>query len=402
MKTTIEQGSNILWVDFLANAKRLADRQEQQRLVSNARRSHITHLVVDAKIPYGHATYPSQVAPHVGNWSDGRHAAWEGRDYLGELLETAHSAGLKVIANVNVFAEGTRRSRDGTAYDNKDWQVVYVRPASGDKPLDYVPAERYTEDSLFVNPIHEEVRAHQLAVLRELATGYELDGITLDRCRYPDIYGDFSELSRTQFERFMDCKVERWPDDIFTAEDEGGGRIKHGKLFQAWIEWRARNIKSFVREAKTLVKSLKPELLFCIYVGSWYPVYYQEGVNWASTTYRPQLDWTSPQYHEAGYADELDFLMTGCYYRDVYKQEAVDRGNAAWISVQGGIEQSLEALNGQIPLFASLFLNDYQDHPDQFAKAVRLCRGQSHGVMLFDVCYVEKYRWWDLLPTLLE
>ncbi|MFD0713265.1 alpha amylase family protein [Paenibacillus sp. GCM10027626] len=399
MKTVIEQGSNILWVDFLANGRRLADQHEQQRLVDNAKRSHITHLVVDAKIPYGHTTYPSKVAPHVSNWSDGRFAAWEGRDYLGELLEAAHAAGLKVIANVNVFAEGTRRSNDGIAYDKKEWQVVYVRPASNDKPLGFVPAEQYPEDSLFVNPIHEEVRMHQLAVLRELAAGYELDGIALDRCRYPNIYGDFSALSRMQFEQFIGRTAERWPEDIFT---ENEGRMERGKLFSAWIEWRARNIKSFVQEAKSLVKSLKPEALFCIYVGSWYPVYYQEGVNWASATYRPQLEWTSSLYHEAGYADELDFLMTGCYYRDVYKQEAVDRGTAAWVSVEGGIEQSHEAVNGQIPFFASLFLHDYQADSDQFAKAVRLCRERSHGVMLFDVCYLEMYSWWGILPALLK
>jgi len=405
LRASIEKGSNILWVDFLANGKRLADPQEQLKLVNRAKAAHITHLVVDAKIPYGHVTFKSSTdALHVSEWSDGRYGAWAGRDFLRELTDKAHEVGLKIIANVDIFAEGTIRSRDGLAYERKDWQVTYYVPASEGGTASFIKAEEGHEDSIFVNPLHPEVRAHQLAIIREIAELHPVDGIVLDRCRYPNVYGDFSELSRERFEAHLGTKVERWPEDIFTVGSEGdGSKIRRGELFPEWTKWRSMNIKQFVQEAKAEFKSIRPDGLFCIYVGSWYPLYYEEGVNWASSTYRAELEWASPTYHESGYADELDFLMTGCYYPEVYKTEAaVNNRPAFWYSVEGGIEVSAAAMKGQIPFIASLYLHDYKDNLEQFAKAVALCRERSQGVMLFDVCYLEYYEWWEQLPALLQ
>lgn len=402
---SIAKGSNILWVDFLANSERLADPKEQTKLMQNASRSNITHIVVDAKIPYGHTTYPSQYALHVDTWSDGRYERWKGRDFLGELLEAGHAYGLQVYANINVFAEGINNSNDGLAYQHKDWQVKYYQPAVEGTPAQYINAEGYRETSLFVNPIHEEVQKHQLNIIEEVVTNYKVDGVVLDRCRYPNIYGDFSSLSREGFEKYIGQKVSNWPEDIFVAEsiNEHEEQLVRGPLFKKWVEWRAGNIKRFVQRAKKHVKQLNPNCLFSIYVGSWYPLYYNEGVNWASTSYQSDLDWVSNNYHEAGYADELDFLMTGCYYPEVYKEEA-QRNNrpADWYSVEGAIEVSANVVNSKIPFFASLYLNDYHNNIEQFKKAVQLCREQSHGVMLFDVCYLEIYQWWDAMPDMLQ
>lgn len=400
----IDKGSNILWIDFLANATRLADMAEQKKLVQLAKEAGITHLVIDAKIPYGQVTYLSRIAPHVSTWSDGRYHDWKDRDFLRELLNEAHEQNLKVIANMNVFAEGARSSRDGLAYERQDWQVLFVKPQAEGMPAAYVKAEEYGEGSLFVNPIHPQVRAHELSIIREIADSYDVDGIVLDRCRYPNVYGDFSALSKEKFEEYLNEAVAHWPEDIFTGGYDGDP-IVHGKYFGKWTEWRAHNIKSFVQEARSVVKSINPSSLFCIYVGSWYPNYYQEGVNWGSTTYHAEadLDWASAEYRQAGYAEELDFLMTGCYYPNVYKQEALERGiTDPMFSVEGGMEWSEKALDGAIPYFASLYLHEYAGNPKQFRKAVHLCRERSHGVMLFDVCHLEAYQWWNELSSALN
>lgn len=385
---------NILWVDFLANGLRLADPEEIRKLVANAKRAGITHLVVDAKIPYGHVTYPSRIAPHVSSWSKGRFKVWQDRDFVGELSREARAAGLKVLANMDVFAEGTKASQDGMAYIKKEWQVVYYRPSASGSPSSFVLAEDYGQDSLFVNPIHPEVIAYEMAIIREVAAHCDVDGIVLDRCRYPNIYGDFSPLSRKRFEQYIGQQVVNWPEDILN---------QHGKWFARWTEWRAMNIKNFVKEAKRTVKSVKPECLFSVYVGSWYPLYFHEGVNWASSTYQANLDWTSEHYSQAAYGNELDFIMTGCYYPEVFKQEAKNNGRPAdWYSVEGAIEISLEAMDGQVPVVASLYLKDYAGNWEQFAKAVRLCRERTDGVMLFDTVYLESYGWWEALPALLR
>lgn len=52
-----------------------------------------------------------------------------------------------------------------------------------------VAAENAEDDTIFVNPIHEEVQRHQLGILEEIASNYKISGIVLDRCRYPNVYG---------------------------------------------------------------------------------------------------------------------------------------------------------------------------------------------------------------------
>jgi hypothetical protein len=45
----------------------------------------------------------------------------------------------------------------------------------------------------------------------------------------------------------------------------------------------------------------------------------------------------------------------------------------------------------------SLLLPMYEGRPEVFRAALRSLRRQSGGVMLFDLVFVERYGWWDLL-----
>ncbi|WP_052427436.1 alpha amylase family protein [Neobacillus niacini] len=398
MSRVLGSDSNILWVDFLANATKLSLKSEREKLIKNAVTSGITHLVVDAKIPYGQTTYQSQYAKHVSSWSDGRFHMWKDRDFLQEMLDEAKGSGVKVLANMDVFAEGTAFSKDGMVYDKPEWKVKSYNEATASIAT---AAENAGDKTIFVNPIHPEVVHYENQIIKELVSSYQIDGIVLDRCRYPNIYGDFSELSRETFEEYIGESIEKWPLDILEVE-EGTKKITFGKHFAKWTEWRALNIKTFVQGAKQIMKSINPDLIFTIYVGSWYPLYYNEGVNWGSTTYQPSLDWVSENYHQSGYADELDFIMTGCYYPEVTIQEAeANQRPASWYSVEGAIDLSLEAINGQIPVIGSLYLKDYKDDPEQFKQAIRMCKQKSSGVMLFDVVYLDDYQWWEEMGSIL-
>ena len=383
---------NILWVDFLANGSRLLDPEKMKELIKHAVRCEITHLVVDAKIPYGFTTYPSEFAYHVSELKDEQYHEWKGRDFLQEMIHYAKGSGMKVIANVDVFAEGNGIDKEGMVYAKPEWQVVHYDQALSNMPT---AAENHNDPTVFVNPIHPEVEAYELNIVQEIVSKYEIDGVVLDRCRYPNIYGDFSSLSRSKFEAYIGQEVINWPQDIMTVEDK---KPVFGRLFPKWAEFRAKNIKNFVQKAKNVVKTRNSDLIFTIYVGSWYPLYYNEGVNWGSETYHPTLDWTSDTHNTSGYAEEFDFIMTGCYYPEVTIEEALaNERPATWYSVEGAIEMSQEAINGQIPVIASLYLKDYADNVEQFKKAVQLCKEKSNGVMLFDTVYLEDYQWWDEL-----
>mgnify|MGYP001952710806 CR=1 FL=1 len=392
---TVNENVNILWVDFLANGERLADEAQQYKLIEDAKRAGITHFVIDAKVPYGQTTYPSKYGYHISSWSDGTYKAWENRDFLREFLDKMQNVeGIKVLANVDVFSEGYTASRDGIVYEKPDWRVTSYNEAVASESN---AAEYNNAATIFVNPIHPEVIEHELNIIKEVCTYNGLDGVIVDRCRYPNIYGDFSDLSRAKFEAYIGKEVTTWPEDIYTIEKDSN-KIEFGSLFPKWTEWRALNIKTFVSIARHVVKSYNPDYIFADYVGSWYPLYYNEGVNWASETYQPDLEWTSETYHVSGLAEQLDFIMTGCYYPDVTIGEARRNNRPAdWYSVEGAIDKSLEVINGSIPVVGSLFLKDYNQSPEQFRKAIKMCKAKSQGVMLFDTVYLEDYSWWDIL-----
>lgn len=395
MTVNLQGNANILWVDFLANGKRLQDEKEQHKLIDNAVESGITHLIIDAKVPFGQTTYPSKYGYHISTSSAEKFEPWKDRDFLREFLsKTKDLKDIKVLANVDVFSEGSTLSRDGMAYDKPEWQVTFYNDAVSNESN----AAEYTDAAtMFVNPIHPEVEEYELNIIKEVCTYEDLDGVVIDRCRYPNIYGDFSDLSRNKFETYISEKIANWPEDIYTIDKETKA-IQFGPLFPKWSEWRALNIKNFVNKARRVVKSYNSEYFFADYVGSWYPLYYNEGVNWASETYKPNLEWTPNTYQVSGLAEELDFIMTGCYYPEVTIKEAKENGRPAdWYSVEGAADKSLEVVNGSIPVVASLFLKDYTNNPNQFRKAIRMCKENSHGVMLFDTVYIEEYGWWDIV-----
>ncbi|MFC4025098.1 alpha amylase family protein [Oceanobacillus longus] len=268
---------------------------------------------------------------------------------------------------------------------------------------DLKPVEETNATAAFMNPINPEVKDYNWNVITELLTNYDIDGITLDRARYNNIYTDFSDLSREKFEAEIGQQVENWPEDIFTVEYNGNQKVNvPGPHYQEWIKWRAENIHDFFEETKDLVKSKDQDVLFNTYVGSWHPLYYSEGVNWGSKKYTPEYDWAAPDYNETGYAGHLDFLMTGLYYGDVTIEESDAKGLPYWYSVEGAADLSMEVTQYDTFTYGSLFLLQYENRPEAFKKAIEMTEDKMHGIMLFDLVYIEMYDWWPLLEEVFD
>jgi Domain of unknown function len=145
------------------------------------------------------------------------------------------------------------------------------------------------------------------------------------------------------------------------------------------------------------VRLRRPSARIGAYVGSWYPDYFNVGVNWGSDGQRPDDDWTTSNYNETGYAGLLDYLTTGCYYPLATRDEARAQGTDQDATVQAAADLSCRAVADDAFVYAGLFLAEYQDRPDEFLKALRAALDHSEGVMLFDLSYLEKYNWWNLL-----
>ncbi|WP_413377419.1 alpha amylase family protein [Alkalihalobacillus sp. 1P02AB] len=379
--------TNVLWIDFMANSENLLDKFYRTKYMENAKKARFTHVVIDAKTPYGFVTYPSSIAPHISEWE--RFSNWKDKDYVRLMSESASQFNLKVLIKCDIFSEGSIVFKNRKCHLNTNWQIQYYHFEKG-KPV-YTKAENYTEQGIFVNPALLDVQQYELSIMQEILTNYQGEGFILDRCRYPNVYADFSLTSCEIFEKASQIKVKNWPADILTPLASG---FEPGPLFQEWLTWRASVTKGFILKAKNLVKGFNPLMFFGLYVGSWYPDYFHEGVNWGSKEYRADLEWVNKDYYQTGIADELDFLMVGCYYADLIKAEAENKGLEEWKSVEGAIEMSKQATANKVTLLPSLFVFDYEGNYSRFKEAIELCQGKSDRFMIFDSIYLEKYNWW--------
>lgn len=245
-----------------------------------------------------------------------------------------------------------------------------------------------------VNPGHPEVHLYELAILHELLTRYDLDGVVLDRTRYEDLTQDFSERSRSAFEEYLGRSVARWPEDVYRYVPQGAWVSREpGLLYRAWLGFRARTIRSYVQSATRLIRALRPEVCVGMYVGGWYPAYYEEGVNWAHPSVRPPYPWVSAEWVRAGLAPLLDYLMVGLYYRPVTVWEALRGGLNPVYSVEGGARLARWLATDEVPVVASLFLPHYAGDPGRLRQAMRAVRSTAAGVMLFDLVYLTDDLW---------
>lgn len=253
--------------------------------------------------------------------------------------------------------------------------------------------------AIFVNPLHTDVRAHALGVIKEICANYNVDGIVLDRMRYPNLFTDFSDLSRQAFEAHIGKKVENWPGDIMKRSPYGLDDPICGPLFKDWLKFRAQVMHDFVSDARKTVKSIKPKARLGIYVGSWYPVYYDVGVNWGSPTNTANYEWWPDGYETTGYANEVDFICTGCYYANPSRKDATKLGDPEWMSVEAAAQESVNAVKDDTFVYASLYLLQYHNRPKRLVKAINECLSSSQGCMLFDLVYARDYDWWEVLKA---
>lgn len=402
-----------LWCDGEANVQSLDTDAGVSSVVDKASRAGITDLVVDVKLISGEVLYDSKIAPHVVEWVGNKLPGGGRYDRLAAFVKMAHARGLRIHASMNTFSEAHKQTTPmrGNLLRHRDWQtMLYTR--HGIKPTLDVDqgAGGYAG---FTNPILPEVQAYELSIIKEIASGYKVDGMVFDRLRYDGMSSDFSDFTRAEFEKAISTKVANWPQDIFTYR-EGDKGIIPGKFFNLWVEWRAANITAFLAKAAATARAANPKMEVNAYAGSWYPLYYDVGVNWGSTAFNPGYSWMTPEYSKTGYIGLIDHLMTGCYYPSVTVKELKAKKETYmnpltglqvpkedWFSVEGACAMSKEAVHGEKPVYGGLYVYDYFNesgqNPDGFKRAIRTCLDNSNGVMLFDLVYIEKHNLWGLL-----
>lgn len=405
-----EQKPKYMWFDCEANYQRLSYPDSITYYLTKVRDIGFTDVVVDMKSIMGEVLYKSKIAPYMGEWEG--HYRDQDYDMMQNFIEQGHKLGLKVHGSLNVFAGGHNFFNRGIIYKMyPQWQAQVYHEGK------IVPISTLKQNyNGMLNPSNPEVQKYQLSILKEFVSKYkDMDGLILDRVRYDNVTSDFSDLSRSQFEKYAGIKVENFPDDILYWQKNADGKMewKRGKHFNKWAEWRAMVIKGFVSDVHRELKKINKNLAIGDYTGAWYPTYYQVGVNWASKDYDPskEFDWATPAYKNSGYAELLDIYMTGLYYTLVTKAEVdaangtvgkrteagMDNSRSYWYSIEGGAALAKEITRGVVPVTGSIYVEQYEGDAKQFSRAVAEALKSTEGLMIFDIVHIINRDWWKPL-----
>lgn len=248
---------------------------------------------------------------------------------------------------------------------------------------------------LITNPNHPAVRERNLAIVKEILNGYDVDGIVYDdRLRYAGLYADFSPAATTAFEKRLGRKIG-WPDDVFkyTISPTLVRGIRPGKYFEAWLTWRAEVMRDWVDEVSKTVKKTKPGALFGVYAGSWYGDYQQYGANYAAPGFEAGFWPLTKAYQKTGFANRLDVLMTGCYYNTATIFDALGAAQPIGPTVEAAGQLSNRAARDSAWTYAGISLDRFKGNPVGLGNVLQAACASTQGVMVFDLSHDIEPMW---------
>lgn len=394
----------IIWIEITANNKTIIDENLFRETMIKCRDSGVTGIIMSVKDTTGFVLYSSELAYHYSLY-DGDFKAV---DYVKNAISTIHELGMEFYAAFDVFAEGNKHnpselmkgiSEPGfecTVYGiDDDGNAQITKSTKADHLHTVGTIDDFGE--IFVNPVNMSVQNYELSLIGEFCDLYHPDAVVLDRVRNIGLSTDFSALSRKCFEDYYGEKVNNWPEDIYTiVQTDEGIKEEPGVLFGRFCEYRALVIRNFVKRAFDLAHDKNTKLMN--YVGSWYPLYYQVGANWANYHYVPEeFPWiqNKAKFAQTGYSTDTDVILSGCYYEDISKLDCEKSSKPAdWYSVEGAAELTAKVTCNKKHIVDSIFLDQYKECPAKISQAINVCNEHSLGCMIFDLSYIVDRNYW--------
>lgn len=249
---------------------------------------------------------------------------------------------------------------------------------------------------VITNPFRSDVRERNNAFVREVVSGYDVDGIVFDdRLRFAGLNADFSPEARAAFELEIGKRVEMWPEDVFewtlTPQLERG--MRPGPLYDEWFAFRAKTMRGFVRDIRQTLNSVRPNLLLGVYSGSWYGEYATYGQNYGSSSLDAGFWFLSRNYRDSGLASDIDLLMTGCYYPIPTVYDAMQKARPIGATVEAAGYLTNRVVRDQTWSYAGISLDQFKGDPVGLGDALQAACSSTQGVMVFDLSHDIEPMW---------
>lgn len=257
-------------------------------IMETAARAHFNVVYFQARAA-GDAYYRSSIEPCAVRLC-GRLGGTPAYDPLEVAVREGHRRGLQVHAYLNALSgrpagiEGQCRAMTEPEPGNPRHMLLeHPEWAVSDRNGRALPCPN-SEEYIWLSPGFPEVRTRLAKVAADVARRYEVDGIHLDRIRYPGTAWSYDAASLTEFGR----------DPVrYRAE---------------WLAYRTNLVNRMVKETYDSVTAVKPELVFSAAVWG----VYEDKWNWKTQGGLNDLMQDPRAWARGGY---MDVIVPMDYYQ---------------------------------------------------------------------------------------
>ncbi len=227
----ISQSQKGIWLTDVAS-KALDTKEGIEEVVNRCKTYGLEHIYV-VVWNRGYTLYPSavmerefgkKVMPRFGN-----------RDILKELIDAAHSEGLKVHAWFEFGFSSSFQEPDGghILKQRPEWKAI-------DNEGNLVSKNGFQ----WMNTFDPEVQRFLLSLITEVVENYDIDGIQGDdRLPANPSTAGYDAFTVSLYQK--DHNGQKPPEDYKNAE---------------WIDWRANKLNKFAKDIYETVKAIKPNI----------------------------------------------------------------------------------------------------------------------------------------------
>lgn len=221
----------------------------------------------------GDAYYMSQVDPRASALNE-QPASF---DPLNTTLETAHAAGLKVHAwiNVNLVSSAAvpADSDEHIASRRPEWLMVPRALATELSRLDsrnagyltrlsrWTLSQKDSIEGLYLSPIPEAAQDYTVSVVTDLMQSYPLDGAHLDYIRYPSQEFDYSKTALQAFRQSRVDAVRPQERDRLDQLSRADPTIWTRSFPETWESFRRDRLTALVEKIRRAVKAARPDAI---------------------------------------------------------------------------------------------------------------------------------------------
>lgn len=244
-------------------------------LVRSAREHGFNTLLVQVR-GRGDAYYRGGVEPRAADLL----RQPEGFDPLAAVLDTAHAAGLRVHAWVNVnlvsSAADLPAAREHLVYRHPLWlmvprdiaqEMVTIDPESPayvGKLARWTRAQSSEIEGLYSSPLIPAAAAYTESIVRDIAKRYALDGVHFDYARYPTERFDYSAGAIREFRASVRAGLPAPTRRTLDAQEAIDLFAYPDTLPAEWRAFRVARMTALVARLRDAVKAERPAALVSV------------------------------------------------------------------------------------------------------------------------------------------